>query len=158
MSKEETLVSQLTHKFPELGDKCVIVRARRITVEVDRGKVLEVFRYLYSEHQFDFIGTITGLDLGDNLEFIYHINNREGILVNVRVFAPKSDPVIKSTIEIYPGAIFYERELEGMLGAKVDGLPAGRHYPLPDNWPQDQHPLLKDWSPENMNNSTKKEE
>lgn len=158
MNKDENLVSALTQKFPALSDKCVMVRPRRITVTVDRNQALEVFRYLHSEHGFDFVSTITGLDSGENLEFIYHINNSDGILVNVKVFAPKSDPVIKSTLEIYPGAIFYERELEGMLGAKVDGLPEGRHYPLPDDWPQDEHPLLKDWKPKNSTNTTKAEE
>lgn len=158
MNKEENLVSVLTQKFPYLEGKCVIVRARRITVEIDRDKVLEVFRYLFSEHHFTFISTITGLDSGENLEFIYHINNDDGLLVNAKVFAPKTDPVIPSTLEIYPGAIFYERELEGMLGAKVSGLPEGRHYPLPDDWPQDEHPLLKNWKPKNMTNTNNAEE
>ncbi|HNW97964.1 MAG TPA: NADH-quinone oxidoreductase subunit C [Bacteroidales bacterium] len=149
MSKEENILSGLTQKFSFLGDKCVIIRARRITIEVDRDKVLDVLRYLYSEYKFDFLSTITGLDSGDNLEVIYHINNSEGMLMNIKVFAPKTDPVIKSVLEIYNGATYYEKELEGMFGLKVDGLPAGRHYPLPEDWPQDEHPLLKNWKPKN---------
>lgn len=149
MNKEEKLISEITQKFPFLSDKCVIIRPRRITTEIARDKVLEVFGYLFNEHKFDFISTITGLDSGENLEFIYHINNNEGIMINAKVFAPKTDAVVKSVLEIYPGAIFYEKELEGMFGVKVDGLPAGRHYPLPEDWPQDEHPLLKDWKPKN---------
>jgi Ni,Fe-hydrogenase III component G len=34
-----------------------------------------------------------------------------------------------------------------LLGIKVEGLPEGRRYPLPDNWPQGQYPLRKDWDP-----------
>lgn len=158
MNKEENLVSALTQKFPYLNGNFVIVRPRRVTVTVDREKALEVFRYMFDELRFTFIATITGLDSGDNLEFIYHIANEEGLLCNVKVFAPKTDPVIQSTLEIYPGAIFYERELEGMLGAKVSGLPEGRHYPLPENWPQDEHPLLKNWKPKNMTNTNNAEE
>ncbi len=149
MSNEEKLISELTQKFPYLGDKCVIIRPRRITFEVDRDKAIDVFKYLFSEQKFDFISTITGLDSGENLEFIYQINNGTGMMMNVKVFAPKTDAVVKSVMEIYPGAIYYEKELEGMFGVKVDGLPAGRHYPLPENWPQDEHPLLKDWKPKN---------
>jgi Ni,Fe-hydrogenase III component G len=154
MSKDENIVSALGQKFPFLSDKCVIVRDRRITVVVDRDKVLDVFRYLYDEHGFTFISTLTGLDSGDNLEFIYHINNSDGVVMNVKIFAPKSDPVIKTTLDIYPGAIYYERELEDMLGAKVEGLPEGRHYPLPENWPQGEYPLRKEWKPKNMVNTT----
>lgn len=147
MSNEEKIISELTQKFTFLNDKCVIVRPRRITVVVDRDKALDVFHYLFSEQKFDFLSTIVGLDSGENLEFIYNINNKDGMLINVKVFAPKTDAVIKSVLEVYAGATYYEKELEGMFGVKVDGLPAGRHYPLPENWPQDEHPLLKDWKP-----------
>jgi Ni,Fe-hydrogenase III component G len=157
MSKEENLVSGLTQKFPFLNEKCVIVRPRRVTIEIPRDKVLEVFRYLYSE-KFDLLCTITGLDSGENLEFIYHIADYQGILINAKVFAPKTDPVIKSVLEVYAGAIYYERELEDLLGTKVEGLPEGRHYPLPEDWPQGQYPLRKDWTPENLNQPNKVEE
>lgn len=149
MSNEEKLISELTQKFPFLSEKCVIVRPRRVTIVVDRDNAIDVFKYLYTEQEFDFLSTITGLDSGDNLEFIYHINNIKGMLINVKVFAPKTDAVIKSVLEVYAGATYYEKELEGMFGVKVDGLPVGRHYPLPENWPQDEHPLLKDWKPKN---------
>jgi len=158
MSKEENFISELTKKFPFLSEKFVIVRPRRITFEVDRDKVLDVFRYLFSEQKFDFLSTITGLDSGENFEFIYHINNIEGMLINIKVFAPKTDPVIKSVLEIYNGATFYEKELEGILGVKVDGLPAGRPYPLPEDWPQGEYPLRKDWKPKNVNQPNNVEE
>jgi Ni,Fe-hydrogenase III component G len=32
-----------------------------------------------------------------------------------------------------------------LLGAQVEGLPAGRRYPLPEDWPQGEYPLRKDW-------------
>jgi Ni,Fe-hydrogenase III component G len=27
-------------------------------------------------------------------------------------------------------------------------LPAGPRYPLPEDWPEGEHPLLKDWAPQ----------
>jgi len=158
MSKEENLVAELTQKFPFLSEKFVIVRARRITVEVDRDNVLDVFKYLYSVHKFDFLSTITGLDSVENFEFIYPVSNFEGILLSVKIFAPKTDPVIKSVLEVYKGAIYYERELEDMFGVKVEGLPAGRHYPLPEDWPEGEYPLRKDWKPKNADQPNKVEE
>jgi len=158
MSNEENFVAVLTQKFPVLSDSCVIVRPRRVTFTVSREMALDVFRFLFTEHKFDFLSTITGLDSGDNFEMIYHINTNEGLLVNVKMFAPKSDPVIPSTLEVYPGAIFYERELEDMFGLKVTGLPEGRHYPLPDNWPAGEYPLRKDWKQKNKEILNKVEE
>jgi membrane-bound hydrogenase subunit beta len=29
-------------------------------------------------------------------------------------------------------------------------LPEGFRYPLPDDWPANQYPLRKDWSPEDL--------
>lgn len=150
MEKEEKVVNELIRKYPGLEGKCSIIRQRRITVEVERDKAAGVLGYLAGDGGFDLLCTITGLDSGENLEFIYHIANKEGIVMNLKIFAPKTDPVIQSVVGIYNGCIFYERELEDLLGAKVEGLPEGRHYPLPENWPKGQYPLRKEWTPENL--------
>ena len=158
MSNEETIKAELLQKFPQLEGKCEIIRQRRITLEVDRSRLIELLNFSCSELKFNILCTITGLDVGDDLQFIYHIANKEGIVMNVKANAPKTDPVISTVLGIYNGATFYERELEDLLGAKVEGLPEGRHYPLPDNWPKGQYPLRKDWKPENINQQNKKEE
>ena len=158
MSNEETIKAELLQKFPQLEGKCEIIRQRRITLEVDRSRLIELLNFSFRELKFNILCTITGLDVGDDLQFIYHIANKEGIVMNVKANAPKTDPVISTVLGIYNGATFYERELEDLLGAKVEGLPEGRHYPLPDNWPKGQYPLRKDWKPENINQQNKKEE
>ena len=158
MGNEETIKAELLQKFPQLEGKCEIIRQRRITLEVDRSRLIELLNFSCSELKFNILCTITGLDVGDDLQFIYHIANKEGIVMNVKTNAPKTDPVISTVLGIYNGATFYERELEDLLGAKVEGLPEGRHYPLPDNWPKGQYPLRKDWKPENINQQNKKEE
>ncbi|MBP8959512.1 MAG: NADH-quinone oxidoreductase subunit C [Bacteroidales bacterium] len=158
MNNEEKIKTELLQKFPYLEGKCEIIRQRRITTEVDKNNLIELLNYLFNDLKFDFLCTITGLDAGDNLQFIYHVANKDGIIINVKTNVPKSDPVISTVTGIYNGATFYERELEDLLGARVEGLPEGRHYPLPDNWPKGQYPLRKDWKPENMNQPTKKEE
>ena len=44
--------------------------------------------------------------------------------------------------------------LVDLLGARIDGLPEGNRYPLSDDWPKDEHPLLKDWKPRSQATST----
>ncbi|HCI54287.1 MAG TPA: NADH-quinone oxidoreductase subunit C [Bacteroidales bacterium] len=158
MNNEEKIKTELLQKFPYLEGKCDIIRQRRITVEVDKNNLIGLLSYLFNDLKFDYLCTITGLDIGDNLQFIYHVANKDGIVINVKTNVPKSDPVISTVTGIYNGATFYERELEDLLGARVEGLPEGRHYPLPDNWPKGQYPLRKDWKLENMNQQTKTEE
>jgi membrane-bound hydrogenase subunit beta len=158
MNNEEKVVAELIQKFPFLEGKCTIIRARRITIEVDRMNLVDIADYAKTNLKFDLLCTITGLDVGENLQFIYHIANYDGILMNLKTNAPKSDPVIKTVLNVYNGATFYERELEDLLGARVEGLPEGRHYPLPENWPKGQYPLRKDWKSENKIQTNKVEE
>ncbi len=155
MNNEEKIKTELLQKFPYLEGKCDIIRQRRITTEVDKDNLIGLLNYLFNDLKFNLLCTITGLDTGDNLQFIYHVANKDGIVINVKTNVPKSNPVISTVTGIYNGATFYERELEDLLGARVEGLPEGRHYPLPDNWPKGQYPLRKDWKPENMNQQIK---
>jgi len=70
------------------------------------------------------------------------------MITTVKVKTPRANPVIPSVLPVFPVATSYERELEDMLGIKIQGLPPGRRYPLPEDFPVDQYPLRKDWKPE----------
>jgi Ni,Fe-hydrogenase III component G len=67
-------------------------------------------------------------------------------MVNVKTRSPKGSTV-KSVTPYFPSADLYERELQDLLGARIEGLGPGPRYPLPDDWPEGEHPLLKDWTP-----------
>jgi Ni,Fe-hydrogenase III component G len=88
---------------------------------------------------------MTGTDEGDTLGFMYHFASFNGMILNLKINAPKTKPVIKTVTDLFPSAEMYEREVIDLLGAKVDGLKPGRRYPLHDQWPENQFPLLKDW-------------
>lgn len=148
MEQETIILNQLTDKFSILDGTGTIPAERRIYLTVPSDIFMEVIGYAAHEMQFYHLCTITGLDSNDSYEFIYHISNSNGIVLSLKIRVPKENPVINTVLPIYGGAIFYERELEGILGVKVEGLPKGRQYPLPDNWPKGQYPLRKDWTPE----------
>ena len=147
MEKETLVLSRLAEQFPGLDAEKAKVTPCRIFVDIPDGIFMDVLRFAVGELGFSHLCTITGLDTGTDFEFLYHIANTGGVLLNLKCKASKENPVIPSVLPVYPGATFYERELEGLLGIKVSGLPEGRQYPLPDNWPQGQYPLRKDWTP-----------
>ena len=145
MTKEETIQSDLISKFDFLRDKVRIQRERRMYAELPAAKLRDVLDYAVKKSDFIFLCTMSGLDEGENLSFIYHLTRQDGIMLNLKISVPKTRPVIKTVSDYFKGADIYEREVMDLLGAKVEGLPEGKRYPLPDDWPEGEYPLRKDW-------------
>lgn len=142
---EIKIMEDLSGRFSSLNGKIRVQRDRRIYAEVDYADFTGVFEYAIQKLGFTFLCTITGLDEADRISFIYHLTTQAGIILNLKTSVPKDKPVLKTIIGYFRGAEIYERELADLLGVKVEGLPEGKRYPLPDDWPKDQYPLRKDW-------------
>jgi Ni,Fe-hydrogenase III component G len=147
MTREENIKADLTSKFGLSEEKCKVTRVRRIHVETDAANFPAILEHAYKNHQFIILCTITGIDTGVVYDVIYHLAAEDGIMINLTLKVPKENAVIQSVIPTYNGAVYYERELVDLLGIKVEGLPPGNRYPLPDSWPEGQYPLRKDWKP-----------
>lgn len=153
--REEDIKSQLTARFPFLGEKVLITRARRIFVSpLGKDDFEKIFDYVVKEAGFNNFHMICGLHTGDNLEFVYVLSNEEHIVLNLELTVPIAEPVIKSIVNVFPNALWHEREVVDLLGAIVEDLPEGPHYPLPDGWPEGNYPLRKDWRPEYFDKKT----
>ena len=144
-TKEETLAGELQAHFPFLAGQVRIQRPRRIWVETPDDKFMEIFACLAEKMDFRILCTITGLDAGDSFGFIYHMAREDGIVLNLRTKIAKVPGQWKSIGKFFPGGVIYEREIVDLLGVKFEDLPPGSRYPLPDNWPEGQYPLRKDW-------------
>jgi len=142
---QDEILQNLVKKFPYLEGKIRAPRARRIFSDDITANFDEVFNYAVNDLGFSILCTITGLDEGDKIGFIYHIARIDGTILSIKKSSPKSDPVIKTITPQFFGADIYERELMDLLGVRVEGLPVGNRYPLPDNWPKGEYPLRKDW-------------
>ena len=146
MSEQETIRTELIAKFPFLADKVRSPRPRRLWAEVPSEKIVEVFDHAVRKMGFSILCTITGLDQGASLGAIYHLARESGVTLNLATSVPKEKPVLATVTAHFPAADAYERELVDLFGFEVQGLPPGSRYPLPDDWPQGQHPLRKDWN------------
>ena len=152
MANEEKIRQDLIARFPCLADRVVVKRVRRIFADTPPDRFHEIIRYAFTDMGFIYLCTITGLDEGENLAFLYQLAHPDGTMLTLRNTAPKTNPVLQTIGALFPGGTIYERELVDMLGARVEGLPPGNRYPLPDNWPAGQYPLRKDWKPEMLDN------
>ncbi len=145
---EAKVIDSIAERFPAAEKDRATAATRRVYLGVPGDVFLDALRFAREELGFEHLCTITGVDTGEHYEFIYHISNSDGILLNLKYKTGREDPVvIPSVLPIYAGATFYERELEGLLGVRVEGLPEGRQYPLPDNWPAGEYPMRKGWTP-----------
>jgi membrane-bound hydrogenase subunit beta len=146
--EEEKIVNELVGEFPFLDGAARVQRARRIFVTVPLDKFETVFRRLVEAKGFTSLTTITGLDAGETFTLLYHLAAENGIVCTLGTNVPRANPEIDSISRFFNGGDIYERELVDLLGIRVNGLPKGNRYPLPDDWPANQYPLRKDWRPE----------
>jgi Ni,Fe-hydrogenase III component G len=147
MENERFYLEKLAKKFPSVDVESASVKHNKLYVEIPLNNLIDAARFLHDELEFNNLCTITGLDNGEQLEFLYHIAHDNGYLITLKVKTVRDQASIPTVLPVYEGAVFYERELEGLLGVHVEGLPEGRQYPLPDNWPEGEYPLRKDWKP-----------
>ncbi len=142
---EEKIQQELEAKFEALKGHIRIQRARRIFVEVpDDGLFPAVFDYAVKALEFGHLLMITGLDEGAVFGVLYHLA-RGGVILTLKRYCPRENPVIKTITPYFPAGDNYERELVDLLGIRVEDLPPGPRYPLPENWPAGEYPLRKDW-------------
>lgn len=148
--KEQKILLNIINKFNFIKHNDSHIKMRRITIRVPIENILEVLEYIKNSLGFSYLIMITGLDCYQFFQVVYHLSNDRGIIINVKLDIKKDNPVIRTCMKIFEGALFYERELKDLLGINVEGLPEGRRYPLPDNWPSGQYPLRKDWKSLNL--------
>jgi NADH:ubiquinone oxidoreductase subunit C len=154
----------MTAKFPEeadivrkmkdtIGEEIVeakIPRPRRILIQVRRNAFKKAIQYLTQKANFTHISTITGIDVGDEIEAIYHLSRDGKIELSLKVRTPKDNPVLPTITDIIPGATLYEREVHDLLGVTFEGHPDLSPLVLPEGWPPDVYPLRKEWTIEKI--------
>jgi NADH:ubiquinone oxidoreductase subunit C len=155
MAMEEDIKQSLIKQFNLPEETIRIPRPRRIFLEIGQEKFKEVFDFVVKELKFAILLTITGLDEPDRFGIIYHLAQESGAILNIKTSIPRDNPILKTITPDFSNADIYERELMDLFGIKVEGLPLGNRYPLPDNWPENQYPLRKDWKQEKPDVSEK---
>ncbi len=145
LHEEEAIKAELVRRFDFLKEAVTIARQRRIFAEVPLGRFREVLDAAVGELGFEMLYTITGLDDGDAFAALYHVGREGRVALSLRVRIPRERPVLQTISDRFPAAEIYERELIDLFGIKVEGLPAGNRYPLPDDWPAGEYPLRKEW-------------
>lgn len=167
INTEKELVEQFKRKF---GANLKDIKIEEHTAGVKKNKYLEAWlridrnilkeavKYLCTVSSYPHISIISGNDIGDNIELLYHFIIYYGsppvkrLSLHLCTLIPKADLHIESICDIIPGALITERENQDMLGVKIDNIPDSRRIFLPDDFPDGIYPWRKDDTgiPENM--------
>ena len=120
---------------------------RRLFIQTKPESLRDVVLYMKDTHDMWQFSTLSGRDLGDDLQAVYHFFlNETKIAITIRVNVPRARPEYPSITDIYPAAEFVENELRELYGIIPLNHPNVRRVELPENWPRDEFPLRKDWT------------
>jgi membrane-bound hydrogenase subunit beta len=89
------------------------------------------------------LSTITGQDVDDRIDLLYHFWDGRGLTLCTSVL--RKDARIPTLTDLIPGASFYEREIGEMLHVTVEGHPALEPLFLPDDW-NGEAPLRREFT------------
>jgi NADH-quinone oxidoreductase subunit C len=113
---------------------------------VDRSLIPEILQVLRNEEEFDFCVDITAAHYParekqfDVIWVLYSFARNERIRVKTQILDGATLP---SSVPIWRGANWLEREVFDMFGIKFDGHPDMKRILLPDGWKG--YPLRKDY-------------
>lgn len=118
-----------------------------LTITVDKDNLYELMVQLKanSETQFDYLFCLTGVDWGEELGVVYHLEStslRHSVVVKVKT-SDREDPKLDSVWDIWRTAEFHEREVYDFFGITFSNHPNLKRIFLTDEW--DGYPLRKDY-------------
>jgi len=155
MMSENEIVDKLKALFKDQILESKIPRTRRVFIKIKKSALKDIVAFLSKDLGVKHLSTITGVDLGEEIELIYHFAYEGTIAISLRVAVPKNDPKITSVVSLVPGATLYEREVHDLLGVIFEGHPDLSRLILPEEWPKGLYPLRKEYSTEELREKTR---
>ena len=143
MDKFETAVNILKKNMGDLILDLKVPRQKKAYIFLKPESHHDAVLLLLKHIKDTIISTITGVDLGSEIELNYHMICGGTVTLKNRV--SRDNPITKSITDILPGANLYEREVFDLLGVVFEGHPNLERLLLPESWPKGDYPLRKDW-------------
>jgi NADH/F420H2 dehydrogenase subunit C len=113
-----------------------------LAIEVDRTNLVAVCRFLRDQLNFDLLSCISGVDMLDHLETVYHVRSiTRNQILQIKVRIDHEKPEVDSVVSVWPTANWLERETYDMFGIRFAGHPDLRRMLLDDDF--EGYPLLK---------------
>ena len=122
----------------------ILQKGDYLGLEVERENLVAVCRFLRDQLSFDLLSCISGVDMLDHLETVYHLRSTtRNLLLQLKVRIDRTRPDVDSVVSVWATANWLERETYDMYGIHFAGHPDLRRMLLDDDF--EGHPLLKDF-------------
>ncbi len=96
------------------------------------------------EMQFDYLMSLSGLDLGEKLGMVYHLCSMQlGHRIVIKAEVDKANPIVPSVERLWRTADWHERETYDLVGIHFEGHHNMIRILCPYDW--EGHPLRKDY-------------
>lgn len=142
MTASEFFIEAATSILQQWSEQITNPTPQRVDAVVKAQNLYPTVAALTDAH-WGYLVAITGLDLGNNLEILYHFAAGPAV-TTLRVSVPREASSVPSICHLIPSASLYERELIEMFGVTVQDTPDPNRLFLPDDWPTGIYPLRKD--------------
>jgi NADH/F420H2 dehydrogenase subunit C len=111
-------------------------------LEIERTHLVAVCRFLRDQLGFDLLSCISGVDMLDHIETVYHVRSTtRGQLLQLKVRLDQEKPEVDSVVSVWQTANWLERETYDLFGIRFAGHPDLRRMLLDDDF--EGYPLLK---------------
>ena len=150
ISREESTISRLKARFPDAIKDAEIERPRRIILNFEKDRILDIARFMRDQLGFDHVKGIAGVDFPTQkkIEVLYFAGSYskaeiKDFVAVLKTGLPRDNPTIASVVSVWESAHYHERETFEMFGVKFEGHPDLRKLLTLDNW-EGPPPMLKD--------------
>lgn len=135
-------------RISEWSEGATQQKSHQIWARIDKRSLRAAIRRVM-DIQFPHFAVISGVDVGDAVELLYHMYvfygmRHKELLITFTVSLGKDDLRVDTITDLIPGALISEREKQEMLGVEVVNIPDGRRMFLPTDFPEGVHPWRKD--------------
>ncbi len=140
LARDLAPIAQITGK--DLAPKTL--KGEYLSLEIASTNLVAVCRFLRDQLGFDLLSCISGVDMLDHLECVYHVRSlTRGQLLQLKVRLDNEKPEVDSVVSVWPTANWLERETYDMYGIRFVGHPDLRRMLLDDDFVG--YPLLKSY-------------
>ncbi|HEU5334780.1 MAG TPA: NADH-quinone oxidoreductase subunit C [Terriglobales bacterium] len=140
-------LNQLKDRFDGALVRADLPSDRQLFVWMQPDAVKDVCRHIFHDLNARYVVSIGADDRPFSGGFLVAHDfafDSDHILCSILTHLPAEDPKIASISGVVPAANWAEREMRDLVGIESVGHPYPKRLVLPDGWPEDVHPLLKD--------------